>query len=250
MRSFDELNGLAELPRRQRDHRLRRASLIQLLRLTHGLRQPHGLREVVIDPVEVATNHARDQAAEPPIEDSLAVTRGLGDLDQFVRERDALVDGVRRNDRGSAAVHCVDERLAAAGCAGEVERLPAQPVAAVAHPVVTERSGQARHQPHPKLHVLVRDHDERLLEQRNECGVARCTREHAPAAVADRRAGKLPAEPVCAGELGRGEERLLRRRPRSRPLIGLPERQQQLAALAVIARAHSVERGERHTVQA
>ena len=72
----------------------------------------------------------------------------------------------------NAAVERVGERSGVSGAAGELDRLPAQPVAAIARRLVAKRPGEPGEQPGPQLDVVVGERGQPLLEQRHEPIVA------------------------------------------------------------------------------
>jgi hypothetical protein len=92
-----------------------------------------------------------------PVRDSQCVADPRGHLAELGGEGEAFGDRVRGDDDGNTAVERVRERGGAFRGAGELDRLPAQPVATIARRLVAQRPGETGEQSDPKRDVLVRE---------------------------------------------------------------------------------------------
>ena len=127
-----------------------------------------GRVEIGLAPRRCPRLELRDEPVQVPVHDPLRIADPLGHLAELAAEREALGDRVGGDDGGGAAVERVGERGGVPRPPGELDRLAAQRVAALARVLVAERSREAGEQPDPKLDVLLAERGEPLLEQRHE----------------------------------------------------------------------------------
>src|SRR4051794_35155100 len=147
---------------------------------------------------------------EVPVQQPQRVAGPRGHLAELAGEGEAFDDRVRGDDDGNAAVERVRERGGVFRAAGELDRLLAQRVAAIARGFVAQRRGETGEQDDPKLDVLLGERIQSLLEQRHEPIVASGPEIRVLARVARRGAGKLSRQAESSRDAGRVEESALR----------------------------------------
>ena len=184
-----------------------------------------------------------------------ATTRSLspiprGHLAELAAEREAFGDRVGAM---MAAARPSSAYASAAGlpvAAGELDRLAAQPVAALTRRLVTQRSLRGGREAWPGARRPRRRARRALPRAAARAGRRPGPRPDDPPAVAGCRARKLKREADAPSDAGGVEEALLRDRTVSRPNLRLAEREEKLAARVLVARVRQVERVERRLVQA
>ena len=184
------------------------------------------------------------------VDDPLRVADPLSHVAKLAAERKALGDRIRGADGGATAVERVGESGGVSGAAGELDRLPAQPVAAIPRGLVAKRSSQAGEQPGPQLDVLLGERGEPSSSNGTSRSSPRGPRPHEATAVTGSRAGQLTRQAEASGDAGGVEEGPLCRRESPAATSCLAEGEQELAARLLVRRVRELERLERHLVQA
>jgi hypothetical protein len=156
------------------------------------------------------------------VEGLLQVFGPLGGGDHLPREREELVEVVRPPDGHEASVQGPRERRGVVQSPREVDRIEAE-----GRP--WSGASETREQPRSQDAAVLADRGQRLLEQRQDAGVVRGQRHVAPA-KAERGASQLLGHAGAARDVGRPDERVLRRDHVALGRLGCTQSEQELAA--------------------